>query len=160
MKILNRSIVLSLWIALLLSAAAAGAALAQRPVTDDEVNAVAKQLYCPVCENIPLDVCPTQACAQWRDLIREKLSAGETEAAIKEYFVLHYGDRVLATPPARGLHWLVYLLPPASIAVGAIVLFRAFNSWKRPLPDAPAEKILEAEPDEYIQRLEEELRKR
>jgi hypothetical protein len=24
--------------------------------TDDEVNAIAKQLYCPVCENIPLDV--------------------------------------------------------------------------------------------------------
>ena len=23
--------------------------------SDDEVNAVAKQLYCPVCENIPLD---------------------------------------------------------------------------------------------------------
>jgi cytochrome c-type biogenesis protein CcmH/NrfF len=44
--------------------------------TDDEVNAIAKQLYCPVCENIPLDVCPTQACAQWRDLIREKLARG------------------------------------------------------------------------------------
>lgn len=23
--------------------------------TDDEVNAVASQLYCPVCENVPLD---------------------------------------------------------------------------------------------------------
>ena len=41
--------------------------------TDDEVNAVASQLYCPVCENIPLDVCPTQACEQWRATIREKL---------------------------------------------------------------------------------------
>ena len=39
-------------------------ALAQdAPVTDDEVNEVARDLYCPVCENTPLDVCPTQACA-------------------------------------------------------------------------------------------------
>ena len=34
------------------------------PVTDDEVNALAQELYCPVCENVPLDVCPTRACAQ------------------------------------------------------------------------------------------------
>ena len=38
--------------------------------TDDEVNRIAKQLYCPVCESTPLDVCPTEACRQWRDLIR------------------------------------------------------------------------------------------
>ena len=36
--------------------------------TDDDVNAVAKQLYCPVCENIPLDACGTAACEQWRGL--------------------------------------------------------------------------------------------
>jgi len=46
--------------------------------SDNAVNAIAKQLYCPVCENVPLDVCPTQACAQWRELIREKLSQGWT----------------------------------------------------------------------------------
>ncbi|NQS91637.1 MAG: hypothetical protein HQ574_04445, partial [Chloroflexi bacterium] len=34
--------------------------------TDDDVNAIAKQLYCPVCENIPLDACGTAACEQWR----------------------------------------------------------------------------------------------
>src|SRR5687768_4143054 len=26
--------------------------------TDDDVNRVARQLYCPVCESTPLDVCP------------------------------------------------------------------------------------------------------
>ena len=44
-----------------------GAAFAQEatpiPVTDDQVNAIAHDLYCPVCENTPLDVCGTQACA-------------------------------------------------------------------------------------------------
>ena len=55
--------------------------------TDDEVNAIAKQLYCPVCENTPLDVCPTEACRQWRELIRLQISEGMTEAEIKQYFV-------------------------------------------------------------------------
>src|SRR5512140_2498273 len=68
-------------------------------VSDDQVNAVAHELYCPVCENIPLDVCPTQACAQWRELIRLKLSQGQTKDQIKAYFAAQYGDRALPEPP-------------------------------------------------------------
>ena len=59
-------------------------ALAQDvPVTDDEVNAVAKDLFCPVCESTPLDVCPTQACADWRELIRQQLSEGSTPEEVQ-----------------------------------------------------------------------------
>ena len=67
--------------------------------SDDEVNAVAKELYCPVCENIPLDVCPTQACAQWRDLIREKLAGGWNKEQIKNYFK----DKVYQTVIPRNI---------------------------------------------------------
>ena len=78
-------------------------------VTDDQVNAIAKQLYCPVCENIPLDVCPTQACAEWRGLIRDMLSQGKSETEIKTYFVQQYGDRVLGTPPGTALTgWFIF----------------------------------------------------
>ena len=45
--------------------------------TDDEVNAIARKLYCPVCESTPLDVCPTDACKEWRELIRTMLAEGE-----------------------------------------------------------------------------------
>jgi cytochrome c-type biogenesis protein CcmH len=127
--------------------------------TDDEVNAIAKQLYCPVCENIPLDVCPTQACAQWREIIRQKLVEGWTEDQIKQYFVDQYGDRVLATPPARGLNLLVYVLPPAVFVVGAYVLFRAVRGWRQPpVREEPFPST--APEDPYIVRLEEELQER
>ena len=127
--------------------------------SDDEVNAIAKGLYCPVCENIPLDVCGTQACAQWRELIREKLGQGWSEAQIKQYFVDQYGDRVLATPPARGLNWLVYLIPPLVIAAGVYILYRALQAWRRPVPQAMPDDPPSVQ-DEYILRVEEELRKR
>ncbi len=141
-------------------------AVAQNPTpTDDEVNRIAHQLYCPVCENTPLDVCPTEACRQWRDLIRQQLSQGWTEDQIKQYFVQQYGARVLAEPPAAGLNWLVYVLPPIAILAGAFILFRAMRSWIRQArsseaaaasePDSPAEPT-----DEYAARLEEELRRR
>lgn len=132
--------------------------------TDDEVNAIAKQLYCPVCENIPLDVCGTQACAQWRELIREKLSQGWNEDQIKNYFVEQYGDRVLAAPPARGLNWLVYIVPPLAILLGIYILYQAFRAMRRPSPPTPSTRDMPTSvpppDDEYIARLEEELSKR
>jgi cytochrome c-type biogenesis protein CcmH len=131
-------------------------------VSDNAVNAIAKDLYCPVCENIPLDVCGTQACEQWRGLIRDKLAQGWNEDQIKQYFVDQYGDRVLGTPPARGLNWLVYVVPPLVILAGLYILYRALQAWGY-APAAPP--TAETDPpsgpaDPYVARLEEELRKR
>jgi cytochrome c-type biogenesis protein CcmH len=131
------------------------------PPTDDEVNSVAKQLYCPVCENTPLDVCPTQACAQWRDLIRLMLSQGKSEADIKQYFVDNYGARVLNEPPRQGLNWLAYLVPPVVILAGAVFLFRALQAMKKPVVAAPAQsQENDAPADDYVARLEAEIKKK
>lgn len=173
----------ALYLALVMACLSSVSSFAQQAspstITDDQVNAVAKQLYCPVCENTPLDVCPTQACAQWRDLIRLKLSEGWTSQQIKTYFVQQYGDRVLAAPPARGLNLLVYIIPPVTILAGAFILFRALRAWKQPAEFAASCNMLIpqdfAQPssteqaasaanavpsqDRYLARLEEELRK-
>ena len=136
--------------------------------TDDQVNAVARQLYCPVCENTPLDVCPTEACRQWRELIRKQLGEGWTESQIKQYFVDNYGARVLSTPPARGFNWVVYVVPPVAFLAGAFLLFQAFRTWRRMAKESSAEAApkTQNEPtvpspdDKYVARLEEELKKR
>jgi cytochrome c-type biogenesis protein CcmH len=130
--------------------------------TDDDVNRIAKQLYCPVCENTPLDVCPTDACRQWRELIRTMLAEGKSEAEIKQYFVTQYGARVLNEPPNK---LATYLIPGVAILLGAALLFRGFQMWIKPIGtesaaggakrEAPA-----VQQDEYVARLEEELKKR
>jgi len=134
---------------------------AQKPVpSDDEVNALASEMYCPVCENVPLDVCPTQACAQWREMIREKLALGWTDDQIMEYFANQYGDRVLSAPPLRGLNWLVYVLPPLFILIGVFILVRVFRaSRKSPAVLAPETSGIRKD-DVYISRMEEELSRR
>lgn len=90
---------------------------------DVEMMRVAKGLYCPVCPGVPLDVCDTQACQQWRGMIREKLGQGQTQAQIEAYFVEQYGQRVLGAPRAEGINILVYALPSFGIALGAAMLF-------------------------------------
>ncbi len=145
-----------------LAALFTGVALAQAGTpTDDEVNAVAHKLYCPVCESTPLDVCPTDACKDWRELIRTMLADGKTEDQILQHFVDQYGDRVLAQPPFTGLNWLVYLLPPIVILAGAVLLFRSLKEWTKPkaAPAGTGAERSDAPSNDYIARLEEELKK-
>ena len=138
--------------------------------TDDEVNKIAKQLYCPVCESTPLDVCPTEACRQWRDLIREMLTDGKGEAEIKQYFVEHYGPQVLNEPPNR---LLTYAVPIGAFLLGVLMLFQGFRMWKKPITKAttPNSKArlddrrngrsdAKPAPDPYVAMIEEELKKR
>ena len=154
-----------------------------REVTDDEVNEVAKDLYCPVCENTPLDVCPTQACADWRELIRTQLAEGKTKEDVFNYFTRQYGDGVLSNPPKRGFNILLLVFPLAALLLGGGLFARyllrlrhehevtpataastANNSLRQPAgPAAKAEVVAvqpvnpaEANPD-YIAKIEEEL---
>jgi len=149
---------------LVLSGLATATVIAQGSTpTDDEVNAIAKDLFCPVCENTPLDVCPTDACKEWRAEIRTMLAEGKSEAEIKQHFVDYYGARVLSEPPRTGLNWLLYVVPPIIIVAGIFVLFRAFRAWSQASETATAVDEADALPpadDEYISRMEEELKKR
>jgi cytochrome c-type biogenesis protein CcmH len=146
-------------------------AAAQEPtksITDDEVNSVAKELFCPICENTPLDVCETQACADWRQVIRDKLSGGQSEEQIKDYFADQYGVRALAEPPAEGVTLLVWLVPliaiPAAFIIFALYLRNIRRSAAAPRPvvvSHPAVTEPDAsDPDEdpYAARIERELR--
>jgi len=157
-KITSYKLPLAILFALTFALALVSLVSAQGPTpTDDEVNRIAKQLYCPVCESTPLDVCPTEACRQWRDLIRTKLGEGQSEEQIKQYFVTQYGARVLAEPPNR---FASYLVPAVAILLGVLFLARAFQMWMKPSITEAEAAANEAPPaDPYIARLEEELKK-
>ena len=161
------------WLILALLLLLPAAVYGQDDISDDEVNQVAKDLYCPVCESTPLDVCPTQACADWRELIRTKLAAGETRQDVLDYFARQYGDGVLANPPRRGVSLIVlWVLPVLLVLLGGFLFFpprpgggpapRAAVSspppYRRPAPTRrPAAKPDEPM-DEYIARVERELK--
>src|SRR5512143_2921389 len=107
MSTLKKVLIIALGALALLAAGRAVRAQTDTPPgapSADDVNRVARQMYCPVCENIPLDVCPTTACEKWRETIREKLAAGWTDQQIMDYFVAQYGERVLANPSGRGFN--------------------------------------------------------
>jgi len=135
-------------------------AQSENPVSDDEVNRLAEELYCPVCENVPLDVCPTKACAQWRELIREKLALGWSDREIKTFFAAQYGDQVLAVPPMNGINWAIYLLPPFFLAAGIVIVIRVLRKSRRleTLQQPAGEQVHLVTPEDYISQVENDLR--
>jgi cytochrome c-type biogenesis protein CcmH/NrfF len=89
------------------------------------------------------------------------LSEGKGEDEIKQYFVTQYGARVLAEPPNR---FASYAVPVTAFLLGAILLFLGFRRWTNPVMTESVSGEKEAKPvaqqDEYIQKFEEELKKR
>ena len=102
-------------------------------ITDDDVNAVAAQMYCPVCPNETLDVCQTQACSQWRAEIRTQLSEGQTTEQIIDAFARRYGERVRATPQDPTLRALSVYTPFVIAGLALVIGVLTFRRWRRPV---------------------------
>jgi cytochrome c-type biogenesis protein CcmH len=135
----------------------------QRVVTADDVNRIAKQMYCPVCENEPLDACRTSACQQWRAQIAQMLSDGQSEDQIKQYFVDHYGLRVLGAPPAEGITLWLWVLPVVGLVAGGAYVVVLMRRMRARAANAVAQTPVAAPPDadssDYARRIESDLKK-
>ncbi len=131
-----------------------------REVTDDEVNAISHELYCPVCENVPLDVCGTEACARWRAQVRTLLEDGASQEDVIDYFVMQFGDRVVGTPQDPTLNLLSWAVPLAGVIVGAAIVAVVLVRWRlggAAMVEVELHDDESGENDEYRARLEREL---
>ena len=143
---------------LLLLAVTAPSILAQTP-TPNEINEIARELWCPLCNGVRLDNCDLQACVQMREVISEKLASGQSKEQIKTYFVTQYGDVVLGAPSGEGFNVVVWILPALVALVGAGWLIYYVSANRRsPAPQAGNLTAPRAD-DDYLRRVEDELKK-
>lgn len=127
------------------------------PISYDDVNAIAEKMYCPECENIPLDKCQTVVCTQWKSEIADQLTAGRSEQQIIDGFVARFGDQVLGIPQDSTLRnlslYIPYLLTAAILLIGVFT----FSRWRGQAPSAPV-VTPDSDNDDYRARLENDLR--
>lgn len=142
-------------ICLVLMLSAVSAFAQDSTVTADQVNAIAKGLFCPVCENIPLDTCETAACQDWRDEIRIQLENGMTEEQIVDDFVRRFGERVVGVPRNPILTVLGIIAPWAVVLAVLVALMRAFTQNIRPKSEAT--DTVASEGDYFRDLLEQDL---
>jgi len=112
--------------------AAPGARLAwAAPVDDEAVRAVAAELRCVVCQSLSVADSPSETAHQMREIVRERLAAGETPEQVKAYFVDKYGPWILLAPPRRGFGLLVWVAPFAALFGGLVVVALVVRRWSR-----------------------------
>jgi cytochrome c-type biogenesis protein CcmH len=133
-----------------------GPAATAAPVSEDEVHTIASELRCVVCQNLSVADSPSEMARQMRDLIRERLAAGDRPAEVKAYFVQRYGDWVLLAPPARGLNLLLWLAPFGAVVAGLVVVATLARRWRRQAPRelAATPPVAQAERDRLAAELE------
>lgn len=89
---------------------------------EDEMYAIARELWCPLCAGIRLDACELQACIQMREEIMVLLQEGHDAAYIMQYFEEQYGHQVYGEPPRTGFHSLAWIMPIVVMAALGAVL--------------------------------------
>jgi cytochrome c-type biogenesis protein CcmH len=128
-------------------------------VTPNDVNEVAKELWCPLCSGVRLDACELKACEQMRDMIAVQLEEGQDKEAIKDYFLDQYGPQVLGEPPLQGFNLLAWVLPVVAMIGGGFFVWRRTRSMIESAPQDQAASTPVATDSQYSQQLEEELKR-
>ena len=100
---------------------------------------VAKQLRCPVCQQLSILDSPADLAVEMRAVVRERLEAGDSEEEVLAYFVSKYGQWVLLDPPKEGFNLVVWLAPLVLLLGGAVVLGKVFAGWLRSSGSAEGE---------------------
>ncbi|MBF0308280.1 MAG: cytochrome c-type biogenesis protein CcmH [Magnetococcales bacterium] len=114
----------------LLCIGTATAADQQEDALEAQVRDIAKNLRCAVCQNQPVYESNSDLAKDMLKLIRDKLAAGESPAAVKQYFHDRYGDYIYLEPPAAGRNWIIWIAPFAGLLLGAVALWRAMRRWQ------------------------------
>jgi cytochrome c-type biogenesis protein CcmH len=111
--------------AALLVTAAPAAATPRASLTDIE-----NEVMCVACHE-PLNVAQSPQAYAERNYIRSLIARGETKKQIEQALVAQYGPAVLGRPPARGFNLTVYVLPPAIVLLGLLILAVTLPRWRR-----------------------------
>jgi cytochrome c-type biogenesis protein CcmH len=112
-------------VAVLFALLAPGAAFAVRPdemLKDPALEArarhISEELRCLVCQNQSIDDSEAPLAHDLRVLVRQRITAGDSNAQVIKFIVARYGDFVLLKPPFQLDTLLLWGLPPFALAAG------------------------------------------
>lgn len=88
----------------------------------DRAADLERRLRCPVCKTVSIADSPSQTAATARQVVREQVAAGRSDAEVLAYFRQRYGEWILLDPAPVGRNLLLWGAPVAAAAVGVVLL--------------------------------------
>ncbi|HBR69053.1 MAG TPA: cytochrome C biogenesis protein CcmH [Rhodospirillaceae bacterium] len=90
---------------------------------ESRARVISKDIRCPVCEGQTIDESNADLARDLRILIRERLTAGDSDEEVVQYLRLRYGDAILMNPRLNKTTALLWFGPFAVFALGGAATF-------------------------------------
>jgi len=91
-----------------------------------ELDARAASLYagimCPICDGQTISQSHAQISETMRQMVRERLIAGDSDDEIYAFMTSAFGEDILASPPTSGIGVAVWVVPPIALLLGAVTV--------------------------------------
>lgn len=100
---------------------------------EKKIRAIATVLRCPVCQGESVYDSQSPVAVEMKNLISDKIKAGQSADEILTYFKDRYGNFILMEPPAEGLHWVIWVFPLFMALLGALFLFQNLKAGAKEL---------------------------
>lgn len=94
------------------------------PVAEGRARKLSAELRCLVCQNESIDDSNAPLAKDLRLLVRERITAGDSDEAVKAFLVARYGEFVLLRPPISLRTLALYGAPFAALAAGGWLVWR------------------------------------
>lgn len=106
------------------------------PALEARAQAIGEKLRCLVCQNESIEDSGADLAHDLRVLLRQRLSAGDTDQQAIQYIVDRYGDFVLLKPPVEPATYLLWSTPFLALALGGLGIF-LYLRRHAPTPEPP-----------------------
>jgi len=123
----------------------------QDPALEARARDLQREIRCVVCQNESIDSSQAGIARDLRELVRERLAAGDSDEEVREFLVERYGDYVLFRPPMRSDTWVLWFGPAIVLLIGAAGI--ALAVARRRKQGATAPDVLKPEEEARLARL-------
>lgn len=124
------------------------------PVQESRAREITSELRCVVCQSESIDESNAEIAGDLRLLVRERITAGDSDAEVLDFVVDRYGEYVLFRPPFTWENAALWMSGPILLIVGGGIAFAFIR--RRARADSPERPPLDAEEERLLERLHEE----
>lgn len=100
------------------------------PKQEERYNALGREIRCVVCQSEPVATSSAKIAIDMRDVIKERILAGDSDTQIRKYFAEHYGEYVLLRPQVSKATYLLWLAPILLLVFGVIFALKNVTNKK------------------------------
>ena len=122
------------------------------PHMEERAKSLFLELRCVVCQNQSIGDSDADVAKDLREIVREQMLAGKSDAEIRDFLVARYGEFILLKPVFAWHTALLWIAPIALLLIGGLLAWRVTNKKVSPSDKTKLSEEDEAELAEILRK--------